>query len=354
MISQRKPLTLPRRLQGIRCAWWGVCLLCLAVLSCRSSSYRTALGDNTPVSARPDLAQLQCSTANFSLLQWQAEQAARGYALDYRSTWIAPVAGPEQAVALLVHGLNLRPDKMNPLARALSQQGIRVLRVTLHGHGCLNLHDFQQVDAEHWFYDILRAYCIAATYARQHALPLHYVGYSLGGSLVVEALHRQWAAALRLDAMVLLAPGIALRSRAAMLERFVPVLMRLPWIRRLTPRSRNLPDYTCHPGTPLQAYDARYQATQVLRRRGLRGLDHIPTMIFLDPDDELISWRDTQALLREADLRHWSLRPVRKSPGHLSTAPHHLLIDERVVGLEQWQTLSTQMLRHLLETPRAR
>lgn len=306
------------------------------------------------MSTRPNLAQLQCATANFSLLQWQAEQAARGYAPDYRSTWIAPLAGPEQAVALLVHGLNLSPDKMDPLARALTQQGIRVLRVTLHGHGCSNLHDFQHVDAEDWFYDILRAYCIAATYAWQHALPLHYVGYSLGGSLVVEVLHRQWAEPLRFDAMVLFAPGIALRSGPATLARFVPVLMHLPWIRRLAPRSKNLPDYACHLGTPLQAYYARRQATQVLRRRGLRGLDHIPTMIFLDPDDELISWRDTQALLREAGLQHWSLRPVRKSPGHLPAAPHHLLIDERVVGLEQWQTLSTQMCRHLIETSEAR
>ena len=222
MISQGALRTLPKRLPRITGALCGLCLLCLGVLSCLAPSRHGSTGESAGGTVRPDLAQLRCAAAHSSLFQWQAEQAARGYAPDYRSTWIAPPTGPEQAVALLVHGLNLSPDKMNPLARLLAQQGIRVLRVTLHGHGCANLHDFRHVDAEDWFYDILRAYCIAATYAWQHTLPLHYVGYSLGGSLVVEVLHRQWAEPLRFDAMVLFAPGIALRSAPATLARLCP------------------------------------------------------------------------------------------------------------------------------------
>lgn len=352
MRHQREGWTL--RLPPITSALCGLCMLCLGALSCLAPSRHDAMRESTGEAVRPDVAQLRCTAVNFALLQWQAEQAARGYAPDERSAWVAPLVAPERAVALLVHGLNLRPDKMNPLAHTLAQQGIRVLRVTLHGHGCHHLHDLRHVEAADWFYDMLRAYCIAATYARQHALPLYYLGYSLGGSLVVDVLHRQWAEPITFDAMVLFAPGIALRPGVATLARAVPLLMRLPWIRGLIPRSKNLSDYACHPGTPLQAYYAERQATEVLRRRGLAGLDHIPTMIFLDPDDELISLSNTQALLREAGLQQWSLWAVRKSPGHLPEALHHLLIDERVVGPEQWQTLSAQMLRHLLEAPGAR
>jgi hypothetical protein len=131
-------------------------------------------------------------------------------------------------------------------------------------------------------------------------------------------------------------------------------LIHLPGLRRLTPRSRNIPSYACHPGTPLPAYYAERRATRTLRRRGLTGLDSVPTVIFLDPADELISWNGIHTLLQEAGLQRWHLRPVHKSPGHFSAVPHHLLIDEQVVGPAQWQELITQMVRHLVETPRAR
>src|SRR5262249_38742844 len=153
---------------------------------------------------------LRCLSAQFSLSQWQAEQDARLYPPEHRSLWMLPKEGTARAVAVLVHGLNLRPTKMQAIADVLTAAGVRVLRVTLQGHGCLDIHDWQAVSTEAWFYDLLRAYCLASHYAQDHALPLYYVGYSLGGGLIIDVLQRAWAEPISFDKLVLFAPGIAL------------------------------------------------------------------------------------------------------------------------------------------------
>jgi hypothetical protein len=40
-----------------------------------------------------------------------------------------------KGVALVIHGLNLRPDKMQPIISVLTESGIDVLGLSLRGHG---------------------------------------------------------------------------------------------------------------------------------------------------------------------------------------------------------------------------
>jgi len=40
-----------------------------------------------------------------------------------------------RGVALVVHGLNLKPERMGPIIRDLNKAGIDALNVSLHGHG---------------------------------------------------------------------------------------------------------------------------------------------------------------------------------------------------------------------------
>ena len=107
------------------------------------------------------LAHLRCAHANFALSQWQSEQHERLYPPEHRITWMLPKEGLERGVAVLIHGLNNKPTTMNAIANVLNEAGVRVLRVTLQGHGCLDIHDFQAVSMEAWFYDLLTGilYC---------------------------------------------------------------------------------------------------------------------------------------------------------------------------------------------------
>ena len=40
-----------------------------------------------------------------------------------------------KGVALVIHGLNLRPDKMQTIISVLAESGMDVLRLSLRGHG---------------------------------------------------------------------------------------------------------------------------------------------------------------------------------------------------------------------------
>ena len=48
-------------------------------------------------------------------------------------------AAPPNGVALVIHGLNVRPDRMQPLIDCLNEAGIDCLSLALHGHGDANL-----------------------------------------------------------------------------------------------------------------------------------------------------------------------------------------------------------------------
>jgi esterase/lipase len=293
-----------------------------------------------------ELAHLRCAHAHFSLHQWQAEQADRLYPPKYRSTWMIPQEGTERAVAVLVHGLNLKPTKMNAIAHVLTAAGVRVLRVTLQGHGCLDIHDFQAVSTAAWFYDLLRAYCLASHYAREHLLPLYYVGYSAGGGLLVDLMQRKWAETLRFDKMILFAPAIALSNLGVILSRMAwSFTTRQPlarWTSSLLIPSTTPEAYLCYIGTTLAAYTAQLHSIKNLAAEGLTGLDTIPTLIFTDPQDELVSQTGIWTMVQQAALKHWQISEI-----HKTQAPHHLIIDEESVGKEQWKKIVKNIQYHL-------
>jgi alpha-beta hydrolase superfamily lysophospholipase len=295
-----------------------------------------------------DIAYLRCAHANFSLDQWQAEQGEQRYPPEHRITWMFPEAGVERrAVAVLVHGLNTKPDKMDALAHVLNAAGIGVLRVTLQGHGCLSPAEFQGVSTAQWFYDLLRAYCIASSYAREYGLPLYYVGYSAGGGLMVDLIQRKWHEAIRFDKMVLLAPGLSLRQPVAVLSRVAMFLNNLPLLSRwspVLPYATQWEQYRCHRGTPVAAYSARAHSIKNLQKVGLAGLDNIPTLIFIDPQDELVSKNGIWQMMQKAGLKNWEIIEIHKKD---SQYPHHLIIDEVSVGKEQWQKIAKRLQEHL-------
>jgi esterase/lipase len=235
---------------------------------------------------------------------------------------------------------------MHALGQVLQHHGIRVLRVTLQGHGCHSLEELRHTTLADWFDDLWRAYCLAATYAQRHALPLYYVGYSLGGSLVIDALQQPWAATMHFDRMVLFAPSITLPPLISAVLSPLGWLTRLPWVARLAPRSRNIPEYTCYPRTPLSAYAAQRQVVQHILRSGLAGLDRIPTIVFIDPEDELVDVRGIRHLIRQATLHRWEVVEVTNAQASLPGKHHHLIIDAMAVGEHQWQTIVERMLTH--------
>jgi alpha-beta hydrolase superfamily lysophospholipase len=297
-----------------------------------------------------DIAHLRCAYNNFDLSQWQFEQRERLYPPENRTTWMVPKDGWERAVAVLVHGLNGKPNRMNAIAYILNEVGVRVLRVTLRGHGCLDIHDLQVVRMEDWFYDLQRAYCIALHYANEHDLPLYYVGYSAGGGLILDLMQRKLEENILFDKMIFFAPGISLSIPGFVLSRIVLSLNTIwpiaHWSSSLLVPSITPEEYRCYIGTPLAAYNARLHAMQHLETIGLERLDNIPTIIFIDPQDELVSKTGIQKMIQKAGMKNWEIIEINKKR---SQFPHHLIIDPVSTGDEQWGKIVKSIKCHLFD-----
>ena len=126
---------------------------------------------------------------------------------EYRVERI-PSIYPENSkgVALVIHGLNLKPDKMDSIITLLTQFDIDVLKMSLSGHGKnytpkihtgtgrARMETFKRVSFRLWREETYKAYDIAEKMSREKSVPLFLVGYSLGGLMGVD-LFATWSAA---------------------------------------------------------------------------------------------------------------------------------------------------------------
>lgn len=266
--------------------------------------------------------------------------------LEPSSTTDTPLRG----VALVIHGLNLKPERLRPLVDELRRRGIGAVLCSLRGHGenytplagqsaaAARLAAFRQVSYDHWHCELVAAYRVAATYAAVQGAPVFLVAFSLGALLGCDLLAT--TPTVRFDRMVLLAPALALR-----LHSHLPALLGC-WpqfaIRSFSPRY-----YRANPATPVAAYLTLRSVLHNLRRRRNHVLN-IPTLVFIDPKDELVSARGIRRFIAKHDLTHWRLCPVRKQPTRPDARFHHLIIDAESVGPTVWQEMLAEMEAHLL------
>ena len=263
--------------------------------------------------------------------------------VDYDQVW-REAAGPgtASAVALVVHGLNVNPLRMDPLAHELNSWGVATLRCTLSGHanslpaGEARLASLRRVTYELWREEVAAAYHVAAQQAERRNVPMMLVGFSLGGLIGCTAMLH--SATLRFARLALFAPALRIRRRSRVLE----LLSR--WPQLVVPSLTPVP-YRANAGTPIAAYNALYAALRDFERSAGPRVN-APTLVFADPRDEMVSYGGLRQLLVQHELTQWQLQPVHKAPD-ATTSYHHLLIDRESVGDEAWRQMMAQMRSHL-------
>ena len=270
-------------------------------------------------------------------------QGADPVLVDHTLLWREP-AGIRTAstVALVIHGLNVNPLRMDPLAHELNIWGAATLRCTLSGHanslpsGEARLASLRQVTYALWREEAAAAYHVAAQQAERRNVPLVLIAFSLGALIGCTAvLH---SANIRFAKLVLYAPALRIRRRSRILE------LLSHWPQLVVP-SLSPAAYRANAGTPIAAYNALFAAQRDFERfAGLRL--NVPTLVFADPGDEMVSYRGLHQLIVEHDLTQWQLQPVQKSPD-ANTRYHHLLIDRESVGDAAWRQMMVQMRSHL-------
>ena len=254
-----------------------------------------------------------------------------------------------KGVAVVVHGLNLRPERMGSVIDELNRAGIDVLNVSLRGHGGnfawnreLSMDDarlasFRNVSYRMWADEVRRAYDRARQRASDRRVPLFFVGYSLGGVLGCNLLLTDPDVAY--DGMILFSPALNITAKGYLLKPLMPFPNIV--IDSLAPLS-----YRANEGTPMAAYRAVFEAVADFEKRGGPRLN-IPTDVFVDERDEFISPKDLEQAVVRLGLDRWRIHWVQKGPDGRESLSHHVIIDETSVGRQAWHRTAALIRRHV-------
>jgi esterase/lipase len=271
---------------------------------------------------------------------------------NYATRWYKTHIPDEiKGVALVIHGLNLRPDKMQTIISVLTESGIDVLGLSLRGHGENYTHQagveedqarlaaFKAVSFPLWMNEAYLAYAQVRERAAHKKVSVFFVGFSLGGLIGLDLLASQ--PEVQYERMVLFAPAVKLH-RIHYLARILSPFSRLV-IPSLAPDSY-LSNKT---GTPMAAYNALFEGLQQFEKHVNRRIN-VPTLIFIDKEDEFIPVRVFKELQEDKKLDQWTLYLVEKEATANQDTFHHHIIDESSTGKTVWQEMMETTITYLL------
>lgn len=257
-----------------------------------------------------------------------------------------------KGVALVAHGLNLNPVKMEAIISILNEIGIDALLVSLQGHGegffdenkrgCekRRMESFKTVNQSVWTAEFKEAYYELDKRAKDKNCPKYFVGYSLGGLMGCDLLLNEPDC---FSKMYLLAPAITPHTiRVPFLRLFF--LFSSAVIPSLSPKH-----YRSNRGTPIAAYRALLEKVTSFKSRISPNLN-IPTIVFLDKNDELVAFGKLKKLVKNYNLNHWKIHEIKRVPSEMKYSFHHLIIDQESSGSKTWKALTDSIKSHFLDS----
>jgi pimeloyl-ACP methyl ester carboxylesterase len=257
---------------------------------------------------------------------------------------------PLKGVAVVLHGLNLDPARMAAAIAALNEAGIDALRLSLRGHGDnfrrregmdavqSRLEEFKEVTRALWTEETRRGCGEAQAAAQREGAPLFLVGFSYGGLIGLDLLAD--GPEVSFDRALLFAPALRLRGwdYAVRLFSSFPRMV----IPTLAPAA-----YLANPGTPVAAYNALFETLDHFESR-LGPRLNIPTLVVMDPGDELVCLDGLKRLAEEHRLSRWRFFTLHRRRSLLNGMLRHIVIDEASVGRHAWAEIRKEMTAHLL------
>ena len=146
--------------------------------------------------------------------------------------------------------------------------------------------------------------------------------------------------------MVLFAPALIMHNRNYLLKAISP-------FPELVVPSFGPDAYLANRGTPMAAYNALFEASKHFEKY-LGPKINVPAVIFVDKQDELISFSGLEAMIQKQKLYQWKLHPVKKDRTAIEIEMHHLIIDEASVGKQMWKEIVDTAITHLKNGTAAR
>jgi len=253
-----------------------------------------------------------------------------------------------KGVALVVHGLNLKPERMQSIIAELNDAEIDVLNLSLRGHGnnylrTPNLSDdearlesFQTVNYRLWLEEIYSAYLKVRQRASKKKVPVFFVGYSLGGLMGCDLLLLQHDVSY--DRMILFAPALSITVESYLLKALMPFPNMV--IDSLSPIY-----YRSNKGTPMAAYKALFEAVDHFNKNANNKLNK-PTLIFIDEKDEFVPFAKLNEIITQKKLDRWQVHVVHKDSHIGENISCHLIIDKDSVGQQMWNQMKETLKKH--------
>jgi pimeloyl-ACP methyl ester carboxylesterase len=260
--------------------------------------------------------------------------------------------GELKGVALVIHGLNLRPDRMLAIISELTGSGIDVLGLSLRGHGdnyshskgidedLARLESFKNVSYQVWMNEAYLAYLQLKERGAQKRVPLFLTAFSLGGLIGLElfASHPD----IRFDKQILFAPALRLHA-TIYFERMLSPFPRLV-IPSMAPKT-----YLANKkGTPIAAYNALFDGLNRFEKHAGPKLN-VPTLVFIDEQDEFIPLGKLKKLVEEKKWTQWQFYIVEKDKTAEDERFYHHIIDASSTGKTVWQEMMAATITHLNE-----
>lgn len=257
--------------------------------------------------------------------------------LSEKILWSEEPSGPIKAVVVLLHGLNLKPQKMDDWSKLLASHGAQIIRISLAGHQG-SYEEMRDVKASIWHNQFKDAMIMAQQMSDKHRVPIFFVGFSLGALVALEGLATDgWS----IEKMVLIAPALSIpwysESAIKILSAFGKGFM-LP--------SRSPKDYRANKGTSIAAYQALFDLKHSLERHHYKNAN-TETLVLIDRADELVCSRDIADIISKNRLGLWTLEIVDNQFAQTNYGFRHLMVDEAAMGKKLWSMVSNRVIEHL-------
>lgn len=233
-----------------------------------------------------------------------------------------------RGAVVIFHGLNVRPETFEPLAKVLCDAGIAVIVPRLTGHRGKWREEWRAPSAERWLNEAEGALMRARDRYGRFSL----IGYSQGALLSAALLERGWAPYV--DKLLFLAPAFAIRG-------WVKFWRWLPWS---LPACLPIPSFIPSPYCAARLtspvwYRALFNLYAEVTAAGKEygELKKIKTLILIDPYDELISYAGLVRWGEALKVDCCEVRTVTRARVDRKGFPAHLLYDPRVFSEKGWE-----------------
>jgi esterase/lipase len=247
---------------------------------------------------------------------------------DNQPMWYCP-KGAVKGVVLILPGLNLKTSAMNEMAQSLLQLQFDVLLWTLPGHFGLGEQE-GEVNSMRVLDSVNRAFQNASLRAQQINKPIYFLGYSYGAlaGLFAESQNKD----IRFRSKVLIAPAFQVHTYVNLIKLSYMFLDRIP--------SQKLARYQANTFTSVDLYKTLFYMQEVVSKTSIKDAQglHPPSLIIMDPKDELVSLKKLQDFENQQGIKTWKYFNIDNSLAILNKY-HHLIVDTHTIPTDTWHDI---------------